>query len=86
MKCSLKRVARKRSRGVTLFTMHEQDASSTTPSGSQPKKPLDIVVKLALGVLIGSFALIWGGAAVFAYGAWRGSRPELKATELSEPV
>ncbi len=25
------------------------------------KKPLDIVVKLALGVLIGSFALIWGG-------------------------
>ena len=33
-----------------------------------------------------SFALIWGGAAVFAYGAWRGSRPELKATELSKPV
>ncbi|MDH5625747.1 MAG: hypothetical protein OEY21_06535 [Nitrospira sp.] len=29
--------------------------------GSKTKKPLDIVVKLALGVLIGSFALIWGG-------------------------
>jgi hypothetical protein len=28
---------------------------------SKIKKPLDIVVKLALGVLIGSFALIWGG-------------------------
>jgi len=26
-----------------------------------PKKPLDTVVKLAIGVLIGSFALIWGG-------------------------
>jgi hypothetical protein len=25
------------------------------------KKPLDIVVKLALSVLVGSFALIWGG-------------------------
>ena len=61
MKCSLKRVARKEPRGVILFAMHEQDASSTIPSGPQPKKPLDIVVKLALGVLIGSFALIWGG-------------------------
>ncbi len=30
------------------------------PSPS-PKKPLDIVVKMALGVLIGGFALIWGG-------------------------
>jgi hypothetical protein len=27
----------------------------------QPKKPLDTVVKLALGVLVGSFTLIWGG-------------------------
>jgi len=26
-----------------------------------PKKPLDMVVKLALGVLIGGFCLIWGG-------------------------
>lgn len=32
-----------------------------SPSGSKTKKPLDIVVKLALGVFIGSFALIWGG-------------------------
>jgi hypothetical protein len=29
--------------------------------GSKTKKPMDIVVKLALGVLIGSFTLIWGG-------------------------
>ncbi len=28
---------------------------------SQPKKKLDILVKLALGVFFGSFALIWGG-------------------------
>ncbi len=28
---------------------------------SRRKKPLDTVVKLALGVLFGSFALIWGG-------------------------
>jgi chloramphenicol-sensitive protein RarD len=33
-----------------------------------------------------SFLFIWGGAAVFAYGAWRRSRPELKATALSEPA
>ncbi|MBH0187931.1 MAG: hypothetical protein HP493_03505 [Nitrospira sp.] len=32
-----------------------------SPSGSKTKKPLDIIVKLALGVLIGSFTLIWGG-------------------------
>lgn len=30
-------------------------------SQPQPKKPLDTVVKLALGVLVGSFTLIWGG-------------------------
>jgi hypothetical protein len=30
-------------------------------SDSKAKKPLDIVVKLALGVFVGSFALIWGG-------------------------
>ncbi|MEY4703904.1 MAG: hypothetical protein RL042_100 [Nitrospirota bacterium] len=41
--------------------MHEQDPSSVPPSGSKAKKPLDTVVKLALGVLVGSFALIWGG-------------------------
>lgn len=34
--------------------------SIQAPSPS-PKKPLDIVVKMALGVLIGGFALIWGG-------------------------
>ena len=31
------------------------------PQSRGEKKPLDIVVKLGLGVLIGSFALIWGG-------------------------
>jgi len=41
--------------------MHEQDSSPTPLSGPKPKKPLDTVVKLAIGVLIGSFALIWGG-------------------------
>jgi len=41
--------------------MHEQDSSPTPLSGSKPKKPLDTVVKMALGVFVGSFALIWGG-------------------------
>jgi len=41
--------------------MHEQETFATPPLGSNQKKPLDTVVKLALGVLIGSFALIWGG-------------------------
>ena len=41
--------------------MHEQDSSPTSPSGPKAKKPLDTVVKLAIGVLVGSFALIWGG-------------------------
>ncbi len=41
--------------------MDEQDFSSTAPSESQAKKPLDTVVKLAISVLVGSFALIWGG-------------------------
>ena len=31
------------------------------PVPTPPKRPLDTVVKLALGVLVGSFALIWGG-------------------------
>lgn len=31
------------------------------PSESKTKKPLDIVVKFALWVFVGSFALIWGG-------------------------
>jgi len=29
--------------------------------GSKPKKPLDTVVKMAIGVFVGSFVLIWGG-------------------------
>lgn len=41
--------------------MDEQNFSSTASSGSQAKKPLDTVVKLAISVLVGSFALIWGG-------------------------
>ena len=31
------------------------------PVGPKTKKPLDIVVKFALAVFVGSFALIWGG-------------------------
>ncbi|MDR4478940.1 MAG: hypothetical protein R3B37_04230 [Nitrospira sp.] len=31
------------------------------PAGTSAKRPLDTVVKMALGVLFGSFALIWGG-------------------------
>ena len=41
--------------------MQMQDSSPTPLPRSKPKKPLDTVVKLAIGVLIGSFALIWGG-------------------------
>jgi hypothetical protein len=41
--------------------MHEQAPSSTSPAGPKAKKPLDTVVKLALTVFVGSFALIWGG-------------------------
>lgn len=41
--------------------MHEQAPSSTSPAGPKAKKPLDTVVKLALAVFVGSFALIWGG-------------------------
>jgi hypothetical protein len=41
--------------------MHEQMSSPMSHSGPKTKKPLDIVVKFALGVFIGSFALIWGG-------------------------
>ncbi|HEX5264740.1 MAG TPA: EamA family transporter RarD [Phenylobacterium sp.] len=33
-----------------------------------------------------SFVFIWGGAVVFAYAAWRRSRPELAATALVEPA
>ncbi|MCC6141584.1 MAG: hypothetical protein IT389_13320 [Nitrospira sp.] len=41
--------------------MHEQAPSSTPPAGPKAKKPLDTVVKLALMIFVGSFALIWGG-------------------------
>ena len=41
--------------------MHEQDSSPTPLPGSKPKKRLDTVVKMALGVLVMSFTLIWGG-------------------------
>ncbi len=41
--------------------MQGQDSSPACPSGSKAKKPLDTVVKLAISVLVGSFALIWGG-------------------------
>lgn len=41
--------------------MHEQASSSASVAGPQAKKPLDTVVKLALSVFVGSFALIWGG-------------------------
>jgi chloramphenicol-sensitive protein RarD len=33
-----------------------------------------------------SFVFIWSGAVVFAYAAWRRSRPELRATEMTEPA
>ncbi len=41
--------------------MQEQDPSPTSLPKSKPKKRLDTVVKLALGVLVMSFAMIWGG-------------------------
>jgi hypothetical protein len=41
--------------------MHEQTSSPAIHPTSKPKKPLDTVVKMALAVFFGSFALIWGG-------------------------
>lgn len=42
--------------------MQEQNSSPTPlPGPKKPKKPLDTVVKLALGVVVMSFTLIWGG-------------------------
>ena len=38
--------------------MNDSTSQSTV---SAKKKPLDTVVKMALGVFVGSFALIWGG-------------------------
>jgi hypothetical protein len=42
-------------------SMHEPDSSPTSLPRSKPKKRMDTVVKLGLGVLVGSFGLIWGG-------------------------
>lgn len=41
--------------------MHQPASTSSASAGPKAKKPLDTVVKLAIGVFIGSFALIWGG-------------------------
>ncbi len=41
--------------------MEPQLHQPSQPAVGRPKPPLDTVVKLALGVLFGSFALIWGG-------------------------
>jgi len=41
--------------------MHEPMSSPMLSSDQKTKKPLDIVVKFAIGVFIGSFVLIWGG-------------------------
>lgn len=41
--------------------MQSDQLSTDRPPQKVEKRPLDTVVKLALGVLFGSFALIWGG-------------------------
>ena len=41
--------------------MHDDQPSPDSRALKNPKRPLDTVVKLALGVLFGAFALIWGG-------------------------
>lgn len=41
--------------------MQSDQSSTVRPPQNAAKRPLDTVVKLALGVLFGSFALIWGG-------------------------
>lgn len=40
---------------------HQTLPPAGAPAGPPAKRPLDTVVKLALGVLFSSFALIWGG-------------------------
>ncbi|MBS0157695.1 MAG: hypothetical protein JSS26_03820 [Nitrospira sp.] len=40
---------------------HQTPPPAVAPSGLPAKRPLDTVVKMALGVLFCSFALIWGG-------------------------
>ncbi|HEX2055126.1 MAG TPA: hypothetical protein VHF07_01455 [Nitrospiraceae bacterium] len=41
--------------------MHSDQSPADRSARKGAKRPLDTVVKLALGVLFGSFALIWGG-------------------------
>ncbi len=45
----------------TMVMNHPPPPSAGIPTGTPAKRPLDTVVKMALGVLFGSFALIWGG-------------------------
>ncbi len=40
---------------------HSTPPPAGATTGTRTKRPLDTVVKMALGVLFGSFALIWGG-------------------------
>ncbi|MDP9132553.1 MAG: hypothetical protein M3M98_05395 [Nitrospirota bacterium] len=40
---------------------HSTPPPAGAAAGTRTKRPLDTVVKMALGVLFGSFALIWGG-------------------------
>ena len=40
---------------------HSTPPPAGKTTGTRTKRPLDTVVKMALGVLFGSFALIWGG-------------------------
>ncbi|OYT24826.1 MAG: hypothetical protein CCU27_02110 [Nitrospira sp. UW-LDO-02] len=45
----------------TVVMNHPTPPSAGAPTRTPAKRPLDTVVKMALGVLFGSFALIWGG-------------------------
>jgi chloramphenicol-sensitive protein RarD len=48
---------------------------------------IGVVEGEAFGALrAASFVFIWVGAAVFAWGAWKRSRPELRATAMTEPA
>lgn len=41
--------------------MYHRISTPIPPTGPKTEKPLDVVVKFALSVFVGSFALIWGG-------------------------
>ena len=45
---------------------HSTSPPAAPAAGTRTKRPLDTVVKMALGVLFGSFALIWGGMTALA--------------------